>query len=71
MGAEQSTRRCPKCDVELLEDNMMEHTRECVRAIAKGYPDSSRICIYQCTSSGVSAVTRTVSGASRAALGYK
>jgi hypothetical protein len=71
MGAEQSTRRYPKCDVELLEENMMKHTRECVTAIAKGYPDGRWKCTYQGPSSGVSAMTWVVSDASRAVLGYK
>jgi hypothetical protein len=29
MGNEESTRTCPRCDVQLLESNMIVHLRDC------------------------------------------
>ena len=71
MGSSQSTRKCRRCGVEFLEDNMVEHLRDCVKASASGKADGSWDCTYSGPTSGVGSMSGAISAASRGALEYK
>ena len=71
MGSSESTRKCPKCGVELLEGNMVPHTRDCTKVNATGHADGSWECTYSGPTSGITSMTGAIKAASHQALEYR
>ena len=71
MGSSESTRKCPKCGVLLLESNMVEHNRECINLRASGRSDGSWECTYSGPTSGIISMSKAIAEARREAVEYK
>ena len=68
MGSSESTRKCPKCSVLLLESNMVEHNRECINLHASGRSDGSWIYTYPGPTSGIISMSKAIAEATRGAV---
>lgn len=68
MGQSESTRRCPKCGVELLESNMVQHDRECTKIQVTGKADGSWECTYAGPTSGIISLSKVIADVKTNAL---
>jgi hypothetical protein len=71
MGSTESTRRCPRCNIELLESNMVEHLRTCVKMQASGQPNGAWEVTYSGSDTGVTSMAEAITSTSQQAFQYK